>query len=254
MIRALALLALLLVPSAATAERVVAALSQNRISIDTAFTGTEILVYGAIVRDAPAPGEGALGVVVTVAGPERPVTVRRKARRFGIWVNVDAVAIESAPSFYAVAATGPLASVLLETVDERFRISPGRALQGVMAAEGLNPGEFSEALIRIREREGAFQTTDSRVILSEDTLFSTEVALPANLVEGRYAIRIFLTRDGEVVDQYDSAIAVRKVGLEQFLHALAHGEPLLYGLLSLAIAIAAGWGASALFRLVRLGG
>ena len=250
MIRTL-LAVVLLAAAPASAERVVAALSQNRVQIDTAFTGSEILIYGAIVREEPAPDDSKLGVVVTVSGPEVPVTVRRKARRLGIWVNTDAVEIEAAPSFYAVAASAPLASVLDETEDELHRISPGRALQGIMAAEGLDPSEFSEALIRIRERSGAFQTTDSRVFLTDDTLFSTEVTLPANLVEGTYSIRIFLTRDGEVQTRYDTVISVRKVGLERWIYTLAHEQPFAYGLLSLFIAIAAGWLASAAFRFVR---
>lgn len=248
MIRLAVVMCLLAVPAAA--ERVVAALSQNRVQIDTAFTGSEILVYGAIVRDAPAPRDSRLGIVVTVSGPERPVTVRRKERRFGIWVNVDSVEIEGVPSFYAVAASAPLASVLDQTVDEAQRISPGRVLRGIMAEDGLDPSAFGEALIRIRERDGAFQTSDSRVSLTDETLFSTKVALPANLVEGTYVVRVFLTRDGEIRTRYVTAVLVRKVGLERFLYRLAHDRPLAYGLLSLAIAIAAGWGASAAFRLL----
>ena len=248
MIRLLVLLCLLATPAAA--ERVVAALSQNRVQIDTAFTGSEILVYGAVVRDAPAPPDSALGIIVTVAGPGLPVTVRRKERRFGIWVNTDSVVIDRAPSFYAVAATGPLAQVLDETEDKEYRISPGRALTGIMGSEGLDTTEFGAALIRIRERTGAFQTTDSEVRMTEDTLFSAEVVLPANLVEGGYAVRIFLTRDGVVQTRYLTSVTVRKVGLERFLYGLAHDQPLIYGLMSLAIAIAAGWGASAAFRLV----
>ncbi|WP_308915924.1 TIGR02186 family protein [Jannaschia sp. LMIT008] len=250
MIRVLALL-ILAWATPASAERVVAALSQNRVQIDTAFTGSEILVYGAIVRDLPAPDDSKLGVIVTVSGPEVPTTVRRKERRLGIWVNTDAAVIERAPSFYAVAASAPIAQILLGSEDERYFISPGRALRGVMAAEGLNADKFTEALIRIREREGAFQTSDSPLFLTDDTLFSTEVRLPANLVEGTYAIRIFLTRDGVVRTRYDTVISVRKVGLERFLYNLAHEQPLIYGLMSLGIAIFAGWAASAVFRFIK---
>ncbi len=46
-------------------------------------------------------------------------------------------------------------------------------------------------------------------------------------------------------------IYVQKVGLERFLYSLSREQPLAYGLLSLAIAIAAGWGASAGFRYLR---
>jgi hypothetical protein len=54
-----------------------------------------------------------------------------------------------------------------------------------------------------------------------------------------------------VIDSRETVIFVQKVGLERFLFTLAHEAPLIYGLLSIAIAIAAGWGASAVFRYLR---
>ena len=87
--------------------------------------------------------------------------------------------------------------------------------------------------------------------LSRDTLFETRIKLPANLTEGFYVARIFLTRDGNVVDEYVTTIPVKKVVLERWLYNLAHENAFLYGLMSLAIAIAAGWGASAVFTLFR---
>jgi hypothetical protein len=58
-------------------------------------------------------------------------------------------------------------------------------------------------------------------------------------------------REGQVVSQFQTAIEVRKVGLERWLYNLAHDYALLYGILSLVIAIAAGWLASAVFRMLR---
>ena len=49
---------------------------------------------------------------------------------------------------------------------------------------------------------------------------------------------------------YTTDIDVKKVGLERWLYNLAHDQALIYGLMSLAIAIAAGWAASAFFRMV----
>jgi uncharacterized protein (TIGR02186 family) len=77
--------------------------------------------------------------------------------------------------------------------------------------------------------------------------------MPANLTEGAYQTRIFLTRNGKVVSEFETAIDVRKVGLERWLFNLSRQQPLVYGLLSLAIAIFAGWGASAIFRMLRQG-
>ena len=103
-------LALLLLALPVRAEQVVAGLSQNRVAITANFDGSEIVVFAAVARDAPPP-EGKLDVIVTIEGPLAPVTVWRKARRMGIWVNTEAVEIGSAPSFYAIAATGPLPEI-----------------------------------------------------------------------------------------------------------------------------------------------
>ena len=240
--RALILLLLMALP--AQAERVVAGLSQARVSITTDFSGSEILVFGAVKREAPAPEGSDLNVVVTVAGPSEPTTVRRKDRRAGIWVNADVQDIGPAPTFYSVATSAPLGEILSPESDAKHRISIRRAIRGV----GVTDNNFIDALIRIREDRGLYQINDRAVTLQQDTLFRAGIALPANLTEGAYATRIFLLRGGDVIDRYDTVIVVRKVGLERALYTLAYDQPLIYGILSLAIAIIAGWAASAVFR------
>jgi uncharacterized protein (TIGR02186 family) len=237
----------------ARAEQVIAALSQDTVSISTSFDGSEILVYGAIKRDRPVPDGAPLAVVVTIAGPEEPVTVRRKERRFGIWVNTEAVEVQDVPTFYAVASSAPLAEALSVSDDRRDGITPTRALQ----AEVEHPIQstritFLQALIRVREAAGTYVMKEGAVALRDDTLFSGTIDLPSDLTEGNYLTQVFLTRGGIVVDRFETSIFVQKVGLERFIYNLAHERPLIYGLLSLAIAIAAGWGAAAIFRVIRV--
>jgi uncharacterized protein (TIGR02186 family) len=182
------------------------------------------------------------------------VTVRRKSREFGIWINTDMVDLDSAPSFYAVATTGPLNEVLSDTEDLRHRVSITRAIRSVGAASMVeDSGAFIDALIRIKRDQDAYQMREGAVAIDQQTLFRTAISMPANLTEGTYETRIFLAREGQVVSQYQTEIDVRKVGLERFLFTLSREQPTLYGLMSLAIAIAAGWGASAVFQLLRRG-
>ena len=111
--RLLALAAALLIAAlpAGADERIVTGLSQNRVQITANFDGSEILIYGAVKRDSPMPADSRLEVIVTVEGPATPVAVRRKGRVAGIWVNNASVMIDSAPSFYAVATTRPIAEM-----------------------------------------------------------------------------------------------------------------------------------------------
>ncbi|WP_372894112.1 TIGR02186 family protein [Rhodosalinus sp.] len=247
-------LALLALAAPLRAEEVVLGLSRDTVSITTSFEGSEILIFGAVKREAPILGDPPLEVVITVAGPSRPVTVRRKERVAGIWVNTDALRIDLAPSFYAVATSGPLDEVLLETEDLRHKVSIPRAIRSVGAPPEVgDAGAFTDALVRIRERAGLYAMAEGAVELTDQTLFSAAIDMPANLTEGAYDTRVFLTRDGAVVAEFDTVIGVQKVGLERFLFTLSREQPLVYGLLSLAIAIAAGWGASAAFRALRPG-
>ncbi|MFY0635698.1 MAG: TIGR02186 family protein [Vannielia sp.] len=251
MVRWLAALFLLALPAEA-AEEVVADLSQSRVGINATFNGSEILVFGAVRRNYPVSPAGELGVVITVAGPSTPVVVRKKDRTAGIWVNTEAVEVDRAPSFYQIVTTGPLVELISATEDLRHGITIDRAIRSVGAPVTVgNAADFTEALIRIRTNDGAYAVQEGGVTIQKDTLFRANVALPANLTEGNYTTRIFLTRNGDVVSSHTTTIHVSKVGLERFLHSLAFEQPLLYGLLSLAIAIAAGWGASAVFRYIR---
>lgn len=247
--RALILIALLLTNGTASAEEaVVAGISRDAISITANFDGSDLLIYGAVKREAPAP-EGDLDVIVTVEGPTETVLVRRKSREAAIWINTAAVRIDRAPSFYAVATTGPMDAILTAAADRRHRISVPLAIRAYGDIWVTDLPDFIDALIRIREDEGRYSLKEGTVSLTEDTLFRTDIDLPANLVEGDYKVRMFLTRDGEVVAMAERALDVRKVGLERWLFTLSQHQPVIYGALSLILAVAAGWVASAAFRL-----
>lgn len=251
MLRLLAALLMLALPATAQ-EEVVLGLSQDRVAITADFDGDDILIFGAVKRETPIPSGDPLEVIVTVSGPDHPVMVRRKEKKLGIWVNTDSVLVDSAPSFYAVATSAPFDTAITDTEDLRHRVSIERAIRSVGAAMHIREAQdFAEAVVRIRENAGLYSIRENTVAVDQQTLFRTSIKMPADLTEGDYSARIFLTRGGEVVADFETTIDVRKVGLERFLFNLSRQQPILYGLMSLAIAIAAGWGASAAFRILR---
>ncbi|OSP56085.1 TIGR02186 family protein [Pseudoruegeria sp. SK021] len=247
MLRALVLWLMLSVP--AVSEEIVLGLSHDQVGITATFDGTNVLIFGAVKRTAPIPSGAPLDVIITLAGPPVDVDIRRKSRRAGIWVNTDSVRATGVPSFYAVASTAPLPLILSDSTDSQYRISVRRALLSPgTTGKGADIPVFLEALVRIQARDDLFQDGQSPLALEEETLFQTSVDLPSNLVEGQYTTRIFLLRDGVIVDTFQTSIDVAKVGLERWLYTLAHAQPLVYGIMSLLIAIVAGWLASAVFR------
>lgn len=250
---------LCLLAAPAPASEIVGALSHNQLALTANFSGSEILIFGAIQRDLADLSEGPEGapydIAITVEGPREPVAIWRRERVLGIWMNTEQVTLAAVPSFYAVATTEPLADILSPEADAEFRISPALAIrpdQAVADPAVLEQShEFTDALLRIRAREAQYQALDRFVWVESDILFRARVSLPANLTEGAYTTRMYLLRDGQVVHQFRTAIFVRKDGLEQWIYQTAQNYPLLYGFLALLVALLAGWGAQAFFSLRR---
>ncbi|PJA60672.1 MAG: hypothetical protein CO163_02465 [Rhodobacterales bacterium CG_4_9_14_3_um_filter_71_31] len=231
-------------------ERVIAALDQNRIAITAGFDGTEIFVYGAIARDRlPGPQDADVGVVVLIAGPSAPVVVRRKQRTLGIWVNRDMEVIDAAPSYYAIATSAAFYDTISHTEDLRRRVSLEHALRFVGArSEGETRTAFLDAVVRLRRQSGLYVIAPQGVEVIEGTLFNARFVLPANIVEGLYSAQVLLTRQGAVVDAFEAQIDVAKAGVERWLFDLSRQRALLYGLMAITVALAAGLAASEAFR------
>ncbi len=233
-------------------EEVIAGLSQNSVSLTVNFEGSEILIFGAVRRETAVPEDSELDVIIAIEGPPQPVVVWRKERRAAIWVNTQSQDIRAAPSFYAVATTRGLADILSQDADLTYRISPQLAIfEARGAGDASARATFTEALIRVRTAEGLYQQHEGLVDMQRETLFSTRLTLPKNIVEGRYTARVFLVREGQVIDEFETFIDVQKAVLERWLTNLAFEQPFLYGVLALALALFFGWGASALFRLLQ---
>ena len=251
--RAATLAAVLLAAPAPAQETVVTGISTDNIAITADFDGSEILVFGAVRREGPVPADaGPLDIVITLKGPPQAIVVRRKERVLGIWVNTARVRVAQAPSFYAVATTSELGTILSQTERLRYGIGMDQAVRRVGGHETItDTSPFGEAVVRIKQANGLYDQIDAGVRLIEDTLFQAQFAMPANLVEGEYLAEFFLVRDRAVIFAGSTTVTVQKAGLERWIFNLSRERPLAYGALAIALALASGWLAAAAFRLLR---
>ena len=235
------------------AQTVVTGISADKIALTADFTGSEIFVFGAIRRDAPPDPEAApLDIIITIKGPTRSVVVRHKERRLGIWINAQSVRVREVPTFYAIASTRALEGLLTETEMLRHQIGMEQAVRLVGSHEDLtDTSEFGKAVVRLKEASGHYGQFDGGVTLAEETLFQSRFLLPANLTEGADEAEFFLVQDRHVISSGVTTIDVEKAGIERWLYNLARQRPLVYGLMSVGVAMFAGWVAATAFQLAR---
>ena len=225
----------------AAAQPLLADLFKHRITIDSGFTGADVLLYGAI------DGEG--DVVIVVRGPAENVLVRRKDRVAGLWINVDDVEFTGVPAFYAVASSRPLEDLARPSFRGLYQIGlPALRLDTADTRPEEEIETFREALIRNRIRDGLFAGEVGKIEFPGETLFRTLVHFPANVIEGAYSAQIFLIRDGVEISSETIPLFVNKTGFQAEVNYWAHAQPAIYGLVAILLALFAGWIAAVAFR------
>jgi uncharacterized protein (TIGR02186 family) len=225
----------------ACGEGLVADLSSHLVAITTGFTGASVVLFGAT--------DGLGDVVVAVRGPDREVTVRRKSRVAGIWVNTEEVRFTGVPSFYAVAASRPLEQIVSPASAAFYRLDiPHLRIE----AETTEPPDvldkFRHALITVQQQAGLFASSVGKVDFLGERLFRTTIAFPADVPTGTYLVEVFLVRSGDVVGGQTTPLVVSKVGVDAAVFEFAGRQPGLYGAIAVLTAMMAGWMASLPFR------
>jgi len=247
--RAIAIaLAVLLGGSAVFAQDLVSGLSQDQVEINSSYAGTSIVVFGAIEGEDPTPSSPK-DVVVVIRGPQADMTVRRKARIAGVWINRDQMKFGGMPAYYFLASSRPLAKIASPQTLARYQlglayVTPQRII-GTRRPEKAEP--FRIAAVAERARDGLYAQTESVEFLSY-SLFRVRIPIPATVPRGEYTVEAYLFRDGTVTSAQSTPLYVDQKGLERRLYRFAHASPFVYGLSAVLMAVLLGWLSSLLIR------
>jgi uncharacterized protein (TIGR02186 family) len=227
-----------------TADDLPAAVAEEQISVSSDYRGTVIDVWG-VNPDRRGRGD----VVVVVRGPSQPAVVMRKRRVAGLWVNGDPVHFSEAPAFFAVLSTRPLRQIASPQAIWSLQLDPAASARLAGATpEGTDPSDYRAALVRLRESQGLYQEVRNGIRIYSGGMFRAQVRLPANAPIARYHADTYLFRDGRLISSARRELNVSRVGVERRIHDLATNASLIYGVLTVMLALAAGWIAAYLFR------
>nr|WP_276589071.1 MULTISPECIES: TIGR02186 family protein [unclassified Sphingomonas] len=220
--------------------------SQRDIEIAYSFTGAELLLFGAILYPGGRlpDGDRPTDVVVVVKGPTQAILVREKERVAGIWVNASRLRYRSAPSFYAIASSRPIGTL----IDDRTRAIYELGLDSLQLSPVSNAppavqDRFARGLVGLKRRAGLYVEAPHAVQISEGVLYRARVTIPARVPIGRFTAETFLIRDGHVLAAAVRTIDIRKSGFERFVARAADRSAFLYGLAAVALSVVLGWGA-----------
>ncbi len=225
-------------PGDSAAGHAVLAVEPDVVRVGLFFNGALLHVQGTI----PAGYQAA----VVCAGKEGRLDLKKRGRVWGLfWMNTGDVVFDHVPSVYLLCTSAPLKELAPAGVLERLGVGV-EALEARAAAGGSAAGgqtTFGE-LVRLKKDERLWSVVESTLSLKPGGEGRLEAAadlfLPARTPPGEYRIRLLSFRDGEGADVAETATAVRQEGFPAFTSRMAHERGLLYGIVSVVVAIAAG--------------
>ncbi len=228
--------------------RLITDISQNRIDIVYTFKGAELLVFGAIQYPRGSIPDERPELAIVVRGPAEPITLRRKARVAGIWINTDSIRFETAPGFYAVATSAPIKTLVDERTASIWEIGLDYLQLSPTSSDAAKVAEFTRGLVDLRRRHGLWTEQEGRIGITENVLYQARIAIPSAVPVGAYTAEIYLIRHGKVIARAATPITIDKSGFERWVYVAAQTNGVLYELVAVALALIAGWAAGLVVR------
>jgi uncharacterized protein (TIGR02186 family) len=231
------------------APRLVPDVSSREVEIRYSFTGAELLLFGAILYPGGRTPSRPADVAVVLRGPVQPIILREKQKVAGIWMNADSSRFRSAPSFYAVASSRPIADL----VDERTAAVYELGLQNLQLSPGggAQPDKarlFEAGLLDLKTRAGLYSEDPGGVEISEGVLYRARIVIPSQVPVGTYTAETFLIDRGKVLAVATKDIEVGQAGFERTVGLAARRYALVYGVAAVLLSLGLGWAAAAIFR------
>lgn len=225
--------------------------SEHQIVLRQGFTGTLLLLYGAVLDPSGRRPDKPYDIVVVLKGPTEPIQLREKEQLAGIWVNARSSSYRSVPSFYSMASSRSMEEIVDNNTAAIYELGlKYLQLSPTGAIDPVEQDRFSSGLVDLRMREGLYSQFDGAVTVTQGVLYHARLPIPSNVRPGRYTAETFAISEGQVLATATAEVQVRKEGFERMVTVQSQDNSFLYGMFAIFLSVLMGWGAGRLFAIV----
>ena len=207
------------------------------IDINVFFKGAQVFVSAEIPECD--------GVIIELEGKIQDIKLNKKGKEAFLWLNVAQITVKYAPSVYIIAASDKLDVICSPEELEKELIGYGALKNKIIfrSDKPLTGHEFDE-FIKLKEHSGSYNI-DGRVKITPSTnnrrKVSTTLNIPSFIHAGNYELFLYCFKNGNLISKASSDFKIEEVGLTLLTKKLAFGNPAIYGISAIIIALAAGF-------------
>jgi uncharacterized protein (TIGR02186 family) len=222
--------------------------NHDHITIDFFYHGSSVSVRG--ISD---PGTD---LVIKITSPEGHQVLKKKGKVGGmLWMNVGQLKFENTPNFYEVFSSKKIEDILSKEEMEKNVIGFPALAKHVEISPVANEEEkakWFDEFVKFKEDSRVYSSSAGNITFSKNAEGKQEYFIltdwPYQAQPGDYLVTVYAVKDHKVVETATSNVNVAQVGMVKSLAGMASDTPALYGFLSIAVALGAGFAVSMVFR------
>ncbi len=232
---------------ASNTHPVMSEVSPARIHVDSLYHGTRVVVTG----DVDAGEE----IIVKFSSPSKKAHLRNKGKRAGLfWMNVGELEFYPVSEVYLVYSTKDISSILDSDQQDKYALGYDafrRTVEVAPVSDESVKEKWVKEFISFKEKNRVYGIFTGNIDTGEKgskKTFKLSVEWPYQAPPQEYTVNVYAVKDNTVHDHHQTTLNVKTVGALNFISGMAFNKAPLYGVISILIAIAAGFIVSIIFK------
>jgi uncharacterized protein (TIGR02186 family) len=219
---------------------VVTGTTKGEVDIGLMYNGDFIFFFGTI------PDPAADVIVKLSSTDDAPITVNRKGKVGLFWMNVKQFQVTGLPLIYKIHSTRPLAQILKGDLAHELGLGY-EVLKDAMKlkvvrghAQPDDRDMVFQGVLTLKKEANLYNVDEKRIEIAGGKLFKHYFRFPSAAKEGTYTAESYLIKNGRLIARGVDHIVIKKTGLEATFTSLAYKRPVIYGLVSVIVALGMG--------------
>ncbi len=240
------ILGLLLFAAKANAD-LTAKANHDNIKVDFFYHGSTVSVKGT-----SNPGTD---LVVKIASPEGHEVLKQKGKIAGfLWMNTGTLNFERTPNLYSIHSTKKIEDILSEEDMNKYVLGYSALKKHIEIKPVSNEparNSWLNELIKFKESSNLYSTSVGRIstfIQDGRQGYYILTNWPYRAAPGDYPVTVYAVKDKKIIEQAEANVHVEQVGSIKALAQMAKNNAAVYGLISIVLAIGAGFGVGLVFK------
>lgn len=213
----------------------------NVVLMGATYNGASVSLTGEVPQDTE--------VLVRFSGNITDGTFLEKGRVLGIlWMNTNTVTLHHIPKTYLLFTSSAITASSLN--DDQKWLDLGLGFNALKSEASIMPEDmdmdkqFGEFL-KLKTHEGLYGIHENTVTYTaagqEMKAFQCDLTIPCAVPSGEYTVTTFFLKNGKMLDKNEQQLKIKETGLPELINTLAFDHSVIYGILSVLIAIGAGF-------------